>query len=243
MTDAAVRLDHVVVPMEASANRLELDLTVPSGEFLAVTGPSRSGKSLLIELCAGLVAPKAGRVIVLGLEWQALLPEESAGLRLRIGTVLQQPGLLSNMTLYNNVALPLRYHEGVLGEAAIDGKVGAALEALDLTHLRDRFPAELNPGEIRRAAIARAIMLDPELLLLDDAVAGLDAEAVGLLAGFLDAWHHRGSRTVLATMRTASPLLRSADRSVFLCEGQLGSVEANRGRGSEIEARRQAYHL
>ena len=97
---------------------------------MALVGPSRSGKSLVIELAAGLVLPESGRVTVLGQDWSTVQDGAVSPVRLRVGTVLQQPGLLSNMTLFNNVLLPLRYHRGLLPARQREQLVMVQLERL-----------------------------------------------------------------------------------------------------------------
>ncbi|HEX2056186.1 MAG TPA: ATP-binding cassette domain-containing protein [Nitrospiraceae bacterium] len=217
-------LDAVTVDMKGSGEALEIDLSVDVGEFLVVTGPTRSGKSLLLELCGGLVSPRTGRVTVFGSDWASLAPSAQEAMRLRIGMVLQQPGLLSNMTVYNNVALPLRYHRPAVGEAERHALVMARLEALALDHVYDRFPAQLTPGEVRCAAIARAMMLEPEVLLLDDVVAGLDAGMIARLQVYLESCRRNRPLAILATLRLPSPLLEQTDRVLLLRNGHIESV-------------------
>lgn len=223
MTHHAIVLDEIVCGKDASWSGLDLSLQVDIGEYLAIIGPSRSGKSVLIELCAGLVSPLSGRVEVLGSEWASPSATDHLELRLRIGTVLQQPGLLSNMTVYNNVSLPFRYHRATVNEKERHERVMGHLDALHLTHVRDQFPAQLTPGESRCAAVARAMMLDPELLLLDDAVAGLDAHMVGRVWSYLSYCRTKYPLTILATLRGPS-LFEQADRIAILREGRLEAI-------------------
>lgn len=143
-----------------------------------------------------------------------------AELRQRVGTVLQAPGLLSNMTVFNNVALPLRYHRG-LSDEELATLVMVHLEALGVAELRHRFPAELNQGEARCVAIARALSLDQELLLLDDPLEGLDALTSRRLGEWLQAQRRSRSLTILATTRRASSLLAMVDRFAFVRDGQV----------------------
>lgn len=236
----AIELSDVVVAMDTEGHAAHISLAVDPKEFVVLLGPNRSGKSLVLELCAGLVTPQQGSVRVLGEEWVELSDHARMKLRTRIGTVLQLPGLLSNMTVFNNAALPLRYHRSTLSDRDIDRVVMGHLEALGLAQLRDRFPAQLNPGEIRCAAIARAMVLDQELLLLDDPLAGLDAGMVQRLGEHLASQRQRGPLTVLATMRSYSPFLDLADRVAVVREGQIvaigpRSVIAQKG-GAEMSA-------
>lgn len=221
MNEAALILEQIRLPMLGVSYQLEVDLRFRAGEFVALVGPSRSGKSVIIELAAGLVSPQEGRVILLGYEWKVGVNEEPSSIRLRLGTVLQQPGLLSNMTLFNNVALPLRYHDASMSERDRERVVMAQLEKLRLVPMRDRFPAELNQGEVRRGAIARALMLDPDVLLLDDPVAGLDAETVLTVTAYVEERRRARPLTVIAALRSYSPFIEEADRLVLLRNGRV----------------------
>lgn len=221
---AAVELAEVVIELEGEGRSSRLSLAVESGEFLVLLGPNRSGKSLILELCAGLVTPQAGAVRVFGYDWADLTDAEAMELRLHIGTVLQQPGLLSNMTLFNNVALPLRYHRADLSEQDIRRTVMAHLDSLGIARVSERFPAQLNPGEIRCAAIARAMILDQELLLLDDPVAGLDADMVIRLVQHLAVYRDRRSLTIVATLRAPSPFMDLANRVALVRGGRIDAI-------------------
>jgi ABC-type transporter Mla maintaining outer membrane lipid asymmetry ATPase subunit MlaF len=233
MNEPAIIFENVRAPMSGNVHSLDVDLRIASGECIACVGPSRSGKSLLIELAAGLVAPESGRVIILGQDWNDGPDDVLSSVRLRVGPVLQQPGLLSNMTLFNNVLLPLRYHRGTLSDRHREQAVMAQLERLGLVPMRDRFPAELNQGEVRRAAIARALILDPDILLLDDPLAGLDADMVLALQGYIEEYRTRRSPTVVAALRASSPFLQAADRLVVLREGR---VEGDGIRAAVLDA-------
>jgi ABC-type transporter Mla maintaining outer membrane lipid asymmetry ATPase subunit MlaF len=127
---------------------------LPRDEFVALVGPSRSGKSLVIELAAGLVRPEAGRVVLLGHEWNDTSESEQTPVRLRVGTVLQQPGLLSNMTLFHNVLLPLRYHHGAMPERSREQAVMAQLERLGLSR---RCGTGFLPSSIREKYVGRPL--------------------------------------------------------------------------------------
>jgi ABC-type sulfate/molybdate transport systems ATPase subunit len=230
---AAVELLQARVTPEGQARAFEFTLRLEEGEFVAAIGPTRAGKSLLLEMCAGLVEPEAGRVRVLGRDLAGIREADWPDLRVRVGTVLERPGLLSNMTVFNNVALPLRYHQGALGEQAIEARVMERLEALGIAALRSRFPAQLGQGEIRCAAIARALILGPALLLLDDPTGGLDADMTKRLADQLSEYRQANGVSILATLRTYSGLLDTVDRVVYLRDGRI----EGEGRPSELLVR------
>jgi phospholipid/cholesterol/gamma-HCH transport system ATP-binding protein len=226
-----LELSGAAVEMEGQGEWSDLTLSLDEGEACALIGPNRGGKSLALKLCAGLVTPERGAARLFGQDLNALNEEELAELRQRVGTVLQAPGLLSNMTVFNNVALPLRYHRGLSGEE-LEPLVMVRLEALGVAGLRDRFPAELNQGEARCVAIARALSLDQELLLLDDPLEGLDALTSRRLGEWLQAQRQSRPLTILATTRRASSLLAMVDRFAFV---RAGRVQAH-GRYEELLA-------
>lgn len=234
MSIPVVELDHVAVLMQETGTRTDLTLEVEAGSFTAVVGPSRAGKSLLLGLCVGSVQPEGGTIRVFGQDLTELDEVSAAAVQRRVEIVQQLPGLLSNMTLYNNVALPLRYHANSsngdhLDAQSLHARVTDQLTALGLAKLAQHFPAQLMPGEARCAAIARALIQGPDLLLLDDPTGGLDADMVSRVAELLTACRQTHNLTIIATLRSFSPLLSATDRIVFLRNGR---VEAN---GTHVE--------
>jgi ABC-type transporter Mla maintaining outer membrane lipid asymmetry ATPase subunit MlaF len=219
----AVELNNVQVGMDGEEWRVDFTLAIRPGEFVLLVGPGRSGKGLLLKLCAGLVVPEQGTVRVLDRDLATLDDEGLSELRQRIGVVLQQPGLRSNMTLYTNVCLPMVYHQGI-DEEELRPRVMPVLEELGLVPLQSRFPAQLTQGEARCAALARALVMDQELLLLDEVMAGLDAEMVARVDRVLTAYRRTHAVTILATLHNPSPLLEHADRIVFIRQGRVEAV-------------------
>ncbi|MBM4135101.1 MAG: ATP-binding cassette domain-containing protein [Nitrospira sp.] len=215
-----LELSGAAVEMEGQGQWSDLTLSLDEGAACALIGPNRGGKTLALKLCAGLVTPEQGAARLFGQDLNELNEEGLAELRQRVGTVLQAPGLLSNMTVFNNVALPLRYHRG-LSDEELEPLVMVRLEALGVAGLRHRFPAELNQGEARCVAIARALSLDQELLLLDDPLEGLDALTSRRLGEWLQAQRQSRPLTILATTRRASSLLAMVDRFAFVRDGRV----------------------
>lgn len=224
MGHAAIELSKVVVEMDGPGGRVsDLTLSIRTGESFALVGPNRAGKSLVLKLCTGMVKPVSGTVQVLGVEMTEISQADLLALRQRVGVVMEPPGLLSNMTVYNNVALPLRYHRD-LADAEVEPLVMARLETLGVAHLRNRFPAELNQGEVRCAAIARALILDQELLLLDDPLEGMDAARVRRLRDWLGAQRQNRKLTVVATTNRPSSLLAMVDRLGLVLDGAVHAI-------------------
>lgn len=175
----------------------EVSLTVRHGDFVIISGTSGSGKSLLLELCAGLVAPTSGRVLWDGKDIAALSKEEIFLARQSMGYLFQVHALISNFTVIDNLALPLR-NRGVLDSGAIMKRVRAEMENLMLSSAIDyRFPEALSSYERRAAALARALINDPAMLILDEPFAGLEPAAA---AGFCEVIERRWQERTMAVV-------------------------------------------
>ena len=151
----------------------DINWTVNAGEFWVVAGPQRSGKSDLLMLTGGLMPPARGMYHFFG-EEMPIFEEERLAERLRLGLVFDGGQLFNRMTIAENVALPLRYHKN-LSRAEAEGRVAAMLELTELTPLANSTPGAVARNWQKRAGLARALILEPEVLLLDDPLVGLDA--------------------------------------------------------------------
>lgn len=200
-----------------------LSLTVHRGEAVALVGSNASGKSLALKLCAGLETPASGSVRVMGVDPAQASDEDILQLRQRLGVVFDKPALISNMTVFNNVALPLRYHSAP-PEDEVQERVMARLAECGVEYLRDRFPVELTLGDARLVAIARARVMNTEILFIDELLIGLDADDLGRIHGLLAGpWREQGL-TVVITLNAPTTLFRDMDRLVLLRDGRLVAV-------------------
>jgi lipoprotein-releasing system ATP-binding protein len=174
---ALLAADHVrrVLPGPVPATLLaDVDLTVSAGDFLAVTGPSGSGKSSLLYLLGLLDAPTSGRVWLEGEDTSALDDDALAGLRLaKLGFVFQFHFLLPEFSVRDNVMIPMR-RLGRLDERAARDRAAMLLDGLGLGDKADKKPGQLSGGERQRVAIARALANDPRLILADEPTGNLD---------------------------------------------------------------------
>src|SRR3954471_237971 len=149
-----------------------VDLTVDAGAFLALVGPSGSGKSTLLHLAGGLDKPDAGRILLEDRDLSTLSAGERAQLRRRqVGFVFQFFHLIPTLTVAENVELPLVLD----GAHTTNGRVGDLLDRVGLSHRTEHLPGELSGGEMQRAAIARALVAPPPLLLADEPTGNLDS--------------------------------------------------------------------
>ena len=203
-----------------------VSLQVRAGEFVALLGASGSGKSSLLNLIAGLDRPSAGSVIVQGRNLAALSPVELSKYRLHtVGMVFQSFNLIASMTVLENVELPLRF-----AEVDRDKREALAREALERVGLSGRLehrPSELSGGEQQRAALARALINQPQLLLADEPTGNLDSrtgtEILNLVRGFNESL---GMTVVMVTHERALAECY-ASRMIFLADGKLVHDQPN----------------
>jgi putative ABC transport system ATP-binding protein len=201
-----------------------VDLSVRSGQFVAVVGPSGSGKSTLLHLLAGLDQPDQGRVVVAGLDLTDLEDDALTDLRReRIGMVFQFFHLMPSLSAWENVALP-----SVLAGARLRDSRKRALDLLSVVGLSERIyhrPAELSGGQLQRVAVARALMNEPEVLLADEPTGSLDSvagRAIIELLGDLAASLGRAVVVVTHDDRVGA----AADRVVRLSDGKIAEEVA-----------------
>jgi len=200
------------------ANRrvLEVDqLTVQEGETLVVVGPNGAGKSTLLRLLNFLEPPTVGALHFRGEPAPHPAPLE---LRRRVTTLFQRPALL-NRTVWDNVAYGLR-----LRGLSLDGRVDEALDRVGLTAFAHQPAHKLSGGELQRAALARALVLDPEVLLLDEPTANLDPYNVGLIESIVRAQNRERGTTVVLVTHNVFQACRLASRVGLLLEGKIVEV-------------------
>ena len=161
-----------------------VDLMVARGEFWVVAGQQHSGKSDLLMMTAGLMLPAAGVCRIFGKDTRTFGEAEMAE-RLRCGFVFERGQLFAQLTIAQNIALPLQYHHN-LPEGAAEQEVNSLMEMLELTPLADVLPANVSANWLKRAALARALILKPEMLLLDNPFGGLGLRHSHWWLQFLD---------------------------------------------------------
>jgi phospholipid/cholesterol/gamma-HCH transport system ATP-binding protein len=151
-----------------------VDLDVHTAENVVVLGRSGTGKSVLIKIVVGLLAPDAGTVSVFGQNVHGLTPARLDVLRRRVGFSFQNSALYDSMSVAENLAFPLRMNTKGLGAGEVRDRVADALEAVGLAQSLAQMPAELSGGQRKRIGIARTLILRPEIMLYDEPTAGLD---------------------------------------------------------------------
>ena len=151
----------------------DVSLNIERGEAVTIIGRSGGGKSVLLKHLIGLLQPDSGRVLIAGEDISRMSERELLRVRHRFGMVFQGAALFDSMTVFENVAFPLR-REGKWTEAQIVSKVAAALEMVELEGTQAKKPAELSGGMRKRVGLARAIVYEPEILIYDEPTTGLD---------------------------------------------------------------------
>jgi lipoprotein-releasing system ATP-binding protein len=212
-------------PLEILRN---LTLRLSPGESLCVVGPSGSGKSTLLNVVGGLERPTAGSVRVFGRDPHALGETELAAFRNReVGFVFQDHHLLAQCSALENVLVPtlVARGDGVPAAAALEERARKLLARVGLGERLDHRPAELSGGERQRAALARALVLKPRLLLCDEPTGNLDAASAAAVADLLFEMHAREQTVLVLVTHSAELASRFADRR-RLADGRLEPMAA-----------------
>ncbi len=196
-----------------------IDLVVAEGTWLLLVGPNGAGKSLLTRLVLGLDTPSAGQVRVLGLDLGTLVGRERQALRARLGFVLQGGSLLQDLSVLENLLLPLRSRPG--GRAELARAARLVMAALRLDGLEDQAPRALSLGQRRQVELARALIHRPDLLIWDGLSDGLDPIAVRETLTVLRAQRATRPFTLIATDNRADALGDGADQVAVLERGRL----------------------
>jgi putative ABC transport system ATP-binding protein len=223
MTEILIRLQGVEKVFEAGASTVRavdhLDLGIFRGEFLTLTGPSGSGKSTVLNLLAGLDTPTAGEIIIDGHRLSTMSDDELTIFRRRqLGIIFQFFNLLPTLTAAENVALPLRADRRPRAEIA--ERVAAALDLVGMGHRTRHRPGELSGGEMQRIAIARALVIEPLVILADEPTGNLDSKMGQDILELIKSMSERAGVTVVLVTHD----LRAAaygDRMITLRDGRI----------------------
>jgi|TARA_R100001369_G_scaffold56858_2_gene83734 phospholipid/cholesterol/gamma-HCH transport system ATP-binding protein len=194
-----------------------LSLDVPKGKMVAVMGPSGIGKTTLLRLIGGQLKPDSGSIKVAGEEVPQLKRDALYQLRKRMSMLFQSGALFTDMSVYENVAFPLREHTD-LPEEIIRSVVLMKLEAVGLRGARHLMPSELSGGMARRAALARAIALDPELILYDEPFAGQDPISMAVIVKLIKSLNESLGLTSIVVSHDVKEVLSIADYAYVIAD-------------------------
>ncbi len=197
-----------------------VDIDIPRGSITAIMGPSGTGKTTLLKLIGGQLRPDAGTIHVNGQDVHQLNNKDLYKLRMRMGMLFQSGALLTDINVFENVAYPLREH-AKLPESIIRKLVLMKLEAVGLRGARDLMPSELSGGMARRAAMARAIVLDPEMIMYDEPFTGQDPISMGVLVQLIPRLNKASRLTSIVVSHDVQETTNIADIIYVLSNGKV----------------------
>lgn len=198
----------------------QLDLDIERGKVTAIMGPSGAGKTTLLKLIGGLLQPDAGTIEVDGLDIGALSRNALFQLRIRIGMLFQSGALLTDLDVFENVAYPLREHYR-LPESVLRRLVLMKLEAVGLRGAARVMPSALSGGMARRVALARAVALDPMMIMYDEPFTGQDPISMGVLVSLIRQLNDASAMTSLVVSHDVRETLSIADYAYLIANGRL----------------------
>jgi phospholipid/cholesterol/gamma-HCH transport system ATP-binding protein len=203
-------------------DRLSLD--VRRGEILGLVGASGGGKTVLLRTIIGLIPKRQGRIDIMGVDRDTASPAEARALERRWGVLFQQGALFSSLTVRENVQFPMRENLD-LSQGLMDELANAKLEMVGLSpNDGSKFPSELSGGMTKRAALARALALDPEILFLDEPTSGLDPISAGDFDALIKALQKTLNFTVFMVTHDLYSLEIECDRIAALADGKIVAI-------------------
>ena len=227
--EPVIEIEHLVTRFGDTVLHDDISLTIERGEVFAIAGASGCGKSTLMREMVMLMSPHAGRICVLGHDLAQLSAAQAARLRRRWAMMFQGGALFSGLSVAENVALPLREHTDLTAQDIVElAHIKIALAGLP-ADAANKFPRELSGGLKKRAALARAIALDPELLFLDEPSAGLDPLAASGLDELVLSLKESLKLTIIIVTHDLDMLWRVTDRVAILGDQRvvgLGTMSA-----------------
>jgi len=210
-----------------------VNIDIYRGKITAIMGPSGTGKTTLLRLIGGQLRPDSGTIEVDGQDVHKLSRKELYELRKRMGMLFQSGALLTDISVFDNVAFPLREHTQ-LSESMIRDLVLMKLQAVGLRGARDLMPAELSGGMARRVALARAITLDPMMVLYDEPFTGQDPISMGTLVNLIHRMNDAMGLTSIVVSHDVTETAEIADVIYLLSEGKV--IE----KGSPVQLKRSS---
>ncbi len=234
--DIAVELDNVTFGYDARTVLSGITMSIPRGKVVAIMGGSGSGKTTILRLIGGQLKPRSGRVIVAGQSVPDLDREALFEMRRGLGMLFQFGALFTDMTVFENIAFALREHTE-LPEEIIRDLVLMKLQAVGLRGTAPLKPAALSGGMARRVALARAIALDPMLVMYDEPFAGLDPISLGVVGQLIRRLNDALGITSVVVTHDVYESLKMVDYMYFVAEGRIVA----QGTPAEIRASDEAY--
>lgn len=226
MASGSIELRNVSLQFGPDLILSEVNLQVQGGERVVLIGPSGQGKSVVLKLMAGIYKPSKGQVFIDGQDLHLLSPSERSEVMRRMGMLFQKNALFDSLTVGDNIAFPLRETTS-LSEDEIQSRVVMFLEAVGIPHARDLYPDEISGGMQKRLGIARALALEPQIILYDDPTAGLDPITSRKIAELILSLQKKNNSTVVTITNDMARAYQIADRIIMVIDHGLivtGSV-------------------
>jgi len=198
----------------------DISLSIPKGKVTAIMGPSGIGKTTLLRLIGGQLKPETGKILFDDQDIPSLSRRDLYETRKRMSMLFQSGALFTDMTVYDNIAFPIREHSH-LSEALIEKIVLMKLEVVGLRGARHLYPSELSGGMARRAALARAIALDPELILYDEPFAGQDPISMGVIVRLIRSLNDALGLTSVVVSHDVPEVMSIADYIYIIAEQKI----------------------
>jgi ABC-type transporter Mla maintaining outer membrane lipid asymmetry ATPase subunit MlaF len=212
--------ENVSFAYEGQETILEaVNTVIEPNSSVVILGNSGGGKSTFLKLAAGLIVPSAGSVLLEGRRTQQASKEQLIAFHKRSAVIFQDSGLLSNMTLYDNLALPLRYHTDS-SEEEIRARIDRILDEMTLAQDKAHFPSELSRGERKLAGISRGMIIAPEYLFYDEPLQGLDYTAADRVKKVIIR-QSQEKRTIVIVEQSLSFAMKIADKVLVFVDGRL----------------------
>lgn len=216
----AVELRHVTKRFDTRAVLDDVSLSVTPGRSICILGRSGTGKSVALKHIVGLLRPDAGQVLVEGEDITHMSSRELSRVRRRIGFLFQNAALFDSISVGDNIAFPLRRHTAI-DRSAIRARVDELLSAVGLAGEHDKMPADLSGGMRKRAGLARALALDPPILLVDEPSAGLDPITAREIDELLVGLKQQAGTTLVVVTHNMPSARTLADELILLHEGKI----------------------
>lgn len=213
-----------------------LDMKFDEKKITVIIGRSGGGKSVMLKHIIGLIKPDSGRVLVNGLDINTLKKKELNEIRKKFGMVFQDGALLDSMNVFENVAFPLRRHLK-LSESEIQDKVFSMLDDVGLSGHDKKMPSEISGGMRKRVGVARALILNPEIMLFDEPTTGLDPIMSDVINGLIKSVHGKFNFTGIIISHDIEGAYKTGDTIAMLYEGRIiesGTPEEFRNSGNPI---------
>jgi phospholipid/cholesterol/gamma-HCH transport system ATP-binding protein len=225
MSDASENLIEIEGLMYSRGQRVifkDMNLTIKRGEITALMGPSGTGKTTLLRLITRQLIPQQGRILVDGVDIASLNRTKLYEMRRRFGMLFQNGALLTDINVFENVAFPLREHTK-LSNRLIRHIVLTKLHAVGLRGAADMMPAALSGGMARRVALARAMVMDPEILIYDEPFVGLDPISMGVIVRLVRRMNDTLDITSIIVSHDVAEVSTVADRSYLISDGKVAA--------------------